>query len=96
MLASYVFAIRSLYEPIKDIKHIDNAQEIIEKYVDSLDDAYGKYAYDYTVHAHLHLADQVKKHGQLYSHSQFVFEVCFGKCVFNLILIFNQRALFTI
>lgn len=76
LLASYVFAIRILYEPIKDIKKIDNAHDIIEKYVASLDDAYGKYAYDYTVHAHLHLADQVKKHGPLYSHSQFVFEVC--------------------
>ncbi|CAF1035272.1 unnamed protein product, partial [Brachionus calyciflorus] len=65
---SSVFAIRILYETIKDIKKIDNAHDIIEKYVASLD------AYDYTVHAHLHLADQVKKHGPLYSHSQFVFE----------------------
>ncbi|CAF1130945.1 unnamed protein product, partial [Brachionus calyciflorus] len=47
---------------------------IIEKYLNSLEDSFGTYSYDYTIHAHLHLPDQVRQHGPLYSHSQFVFE----------------------
>ncbi|CAF1047635.1 unnamed protein product, partial [Brachionus calyciflorus] len=72
--ASYVFAVRILYEPIKSSETIDYANDILENYLNSLEDAFGMFAYDYTAHAHLHLADQVKNHGPLYCHSQFVFE----------------------
>jgi hypothetical protein len=39
---------------------------------------YGLSAYDYTIHAHLHLVDQVLKHGPLHCHSQFFFEGALG------------------
>ena len=47
----------------------------IQMVIEFLGKYYGDYAYDFTVHAHLHLADQVEKHGPLKTHSQFVFEV---------------------
>jgi hypothetical protein len=75
MLASYIFAIRTLYEPIDDVREIDSAEEVLKKYHDELEDSFGEFAYDYTIHAHLHLALQVRRHGPLKSHSQFLFEV---------------------
>ncbi len=42
--------------------------------MNSLIHEFGRYAYDYTLHAHLHLACQVRLHGPLQSNSQFVFE----------------------
>ena len=50
------------------------AENILIKYVKELWSYFGLYAYDYTIHAHLHLADQVRMHGPLHCHSQFVFE----------------------
>ena len=79
-LAAYVIAIRILYEPIKTNKDLENAEEIIKKYINSLDDTFNEYSYSYTVHAHLHLADQVRAHGPLQCHSQF----CFEGALFNL------------
>ena len=75
MLSSYVFSIRTLYEPIKHTHNLNKVDDILNKYVSQLDDNFGKYAYDYTVHAHLHLVEQVKNHGPLQCHSQFAFEV---------------------
>lgn len=77
LFASYVFAIRMLYEPIFDKNLIETSKKILQQYVEALEDSFGNYAYDYTVHAHLHLADQVKQHGPLHCNSQFVFEVNF-------------------
>ena len=71
----YVFAVRTLYEPIENKLDISKAKSMMETYFNNLDEYFGEYAYDYTIHAHLHLAYQVSKHGPLHSHSQFVFEV---------------------
>ena len=73
--ACYIFAIRMLYEPI-DKQKLSFIDSIINKYVTFLAQYNGDYAYDFTVHAHLHLVKQVEQHGPLKSHSQFVFEVC--------------------
>jgi hypothetical protein len=73
-LCGYVFSIRLLYEPINNEEDIEMAENILIKYVKELWSYFGLYAYDYTVHAHLHLADQVRMHGPLHCHSQFVFE----------------------
>ncbi|CAF1131989.1 unnamed protein product [Brachionus calyciflorus] len=74
MLSSYVFSIRMLYEPIKYTQNLNKVDDLLNKYVSQLDDNFGKYAYDYSVHAHLHLVEQVKNHGPLQCHSQFAFE----------------------
>ena len=50
------------------------AEEIISKYLVSLEEIFGLHAYTFTAHAHLHLANQVKLHGPLQCHSQFFFE----------------------
>jgi len=73
-IASYVFAIRILYEPHRETD-LNIAQEILKNYVMKIQDFFGLNAYDYTVHAHLHLVDQVKQHGPLQCYSQFAFEV---------------------
>jgi hypothetical protein len=75
MLASYVIATRLLYEPIDELSEIDIAEKIFDKYHEQLAESFGDFAYTYTIHAHLHLAKQVRMHGPLKSHSQFVFEV---------------------
>ena len=76
--AAYVFAIRLLYEPIKSSIDLNSAEEILNKYVKSLEDTYNENAYTFTAHAHLHLAKCL--HGPLQSHSQF----CFEGALFNL------------
>ena len=75
LLASYILAIRLLYEPVKNSEDIGLADLLLKKYFLELKKYYGDFAYDYTIHAHLHLPEQVRKHGPLHSHSQFVFEV---------------------
>ena len=72
--ACYIFAIRMLYEPT-NTKDMAIAKDLIKNCIEFLGKYYGDYAYDFTVHAHLHLADQVEQHGPLKTHSQFVFEV---------------------
>ena len=76
LLCLYVFSIRTLYEPCNQ-DSLRLADIMIRHYHDSLGNPsyFGKDAYSYTIHAHLHLPDQVSKHGPLHSHSQFVFEV---------------------
>lgn len=76
LLCGYVCAIRLLYEPIIDIKDIDIAENLLNSYHDLLDENFGSYAYDLTVHLLKHLAEQVRKHGPLHCHSQFFFEGC--------------------
>ena len=63
-----------LYEPVNK-RNLVNVKEIINLYFTSLGVYYGDYAYDFTIHAHLHLVKQLEDHGPLKSHSQFVFEV---------------------
>jgi hypothetical protein len=78
--ASYVIALRIMYEPIKSNNDLNTAEVMMYKYVKSLEDTYDEYAYSFTVHAHLHLASQVRSHGPLQCHSQF----CFEGALFNL------------
>lgn len=75
LLCMYVFSIRTLYEPIYSIIDIRNAEAMFKCYFDLVGRYFNKFVYTYTLHAHLHLFDQVKLHGPLQSHSQFVFEV---------------------
>ncbi len=72
--ACFIFARRMLYEPIEK-PYLEFAGEIIKNYVEFLGNYLGNHAYDFTVHAHLHPANQVEKHGPLKFNSQFVFEV---------------------
>ena len=74
MLAMYVISIRTLYEPCA-ISKIKRAETVIEKYHQCLEDFFGIFAYTSTIHSHLHLAEQVRKHGPLQMNSQFIFEV---------------------
>ena len=70
---SYVFFVRTLYEEIND-KDLALCDEVIKKYIKDLEDTFTSSALTYTIHAHLHLIEQVKNHGPLYCHSQFFFE----------------------
>ena len=63
---------RTLYEPISK-RNLKDVEEIIIKYVDFIGKYNGNYAYDFTIHAHLHLVEQVEQRGPLKSHTQFVF-----------------------
>ena len=62
---AYVFGIRILYEPIHSEVDLNLAKLIINKYVINLEEYFGKYAYNYSAHAHLHLSQQVENHGPL-------------------------------
>ncbi len=75
------FCNKNAYEPIKRYNLVF-VEEMIKNYVNFMGKYSGDYAYDFTIHAHLHLDKQVEKHGPLKSHSQFVFEV-------NLIIVFS-------
>jgi hypothetical protein len=63
-----------LYEPIEK-ENFKLVEEMLNNYVEYLSVYFGDYAYDFTIHAHLHHVKQVEQHGPLKSHSQFVFEV---------------------
>ena len=83
LLCLYVFAIRILYGPVNNKSKVVEAGLMLELYHDSLEDYYGKFAYTYTIHAHLHLSNQVLEHGPLHGHSQFFFEVHFYSIIIN-------------
>jgi hypothetical protein len=70
---SYVIAVRMLYEPIENINCLKTVEDIFINYMKELNDIFSIEAYTYTIHAHLHLVEQVKQHGPLHSHSQFFF-----------------------
>jgi hypothetical protein len=72
--ASYVIAVRLLYEPIRDIQCLSLIKDIFIHYIKDLEETFSIEACTYTIHAHLHLVDQVKLHGPLHCHSQFAFE----------------------
>ncbi|CAF0956332.1 unnamed protein product [Brachionus calyciflorus] len=74
LLSAYALVIRTLYEPCND-EEIDTANILIKEYYEALKNFFGSYAYDFTIHAHTHLTEQVKEHGPLFETSQFVFEV---------------------
>ncbi len=73
---------RTLYEPINK-KNLKSKEELIKTYVGFIGKYYGNGAYNFTIHAHLHLVKQVEQHGPLKSHSQFVFEVLLNCCFVN-------------
>jgi hypothetical protein len=74
LFGSYMVALRLLYEPSIEIDR-KIAHTIFEKYIERLGHYFGETAYDYTIHAHIHLADQVQQHGPLHASSLFCFEV---------------------
>ena len=74
LLFIYVFATRTLYEPTTK-SDTDLAEEMIKVYHENLGENFGPNSYTYTIHAHLHLARQVRLHGPLQCNSEFVFEV---------------------
>lgn len=77
LLFIYVFSIRSIYEPFEK-ELLDHLNNMIILYHSSLKKYFGDGAYDYSIHAHLHLTSQVLDHGPLHCHSQFVFEGALG------------------
>jgi hypothetical protein len=77
LLFIYVYSVRSLYEPVHKAE-LKEIEKMINFYYESLNEYFNESVYDYTVHAHIHLVDQVKKHGPLGCHSQFVFEGALG------------------
>ena len=83
MLCAYVFSVRTYYEPINNYQEIYEADKFFKAYFTLMDDYFGKYAYTYTLHAHLHLGQQVIKLGNLHANSQFVFEVKFYLNLFS-------------
>ena len=71
----YVFSVRTFYEPIKDKQVVKMAGQMINVYYEALEELYGESAYTNTIHAHLHLCEQVLSHGPLHGCSHFFFEV---------------------
>lgn len=71
---SYFLFVKILYEPIKSEEDLLLAENIIKYYIQSLEDDFSINAYTYTIHAHIHLPNQVRLHGPLHCHSQFFFE----------------------
>ena len=55
------------------MKKVKFIEEILKENVFKLGDFFGPYAYDYTVHAHLHLAQKVSKLGSLMCNGFFYF-----------------------
>jgi hypothetical protein len=47
------------------------SKDLIKNYIEFLGKYYGDNAFDFTVHAHLHLADQVAQQGPLKIHNLF-------------------------
>ena len=78
--ALYILGVCILYEP-SNADSINQAKRLIQSYHHYIEDHFGQGAYTYTIHAHLHLANQVLRHGPLHSHTQFVFEVNSLHCV---------------
>ena len=83
MLCLYVFSVRILYEPILNINDLNTAEKILENNSVLMSEFFGEQSYSYTLHAQLHLAQQVRLHGPLHGHSQFVYEVI-NKIIKNL------------
>jgi hypothetical protein len=73
--AAYIIAIRTLWEPIKSENDLKLADSIIKQYCKEIEETFDVNACLYTLHAHLHLVEQVKAHGPLNGHAQFFFEV---------------------
>jgi hypothetical protein len=72
--ASYIIAIRLLYEPIRNLEDLSLVETILLNYVKDLEYTFSIHAYTFTIHAHLHLVEQVRSHGPLQCHSAFFFE----------------------
>jgi hypothetical protein len=77
LLFLYVYSTRVIYEPFSK-SCLKTINAMIKLYHNSLNEYFGDGAYDYSIHAHLHLASQVFYHGPLHCHSQFVFEGALG------------------
>jgi hypothetical protein len=84
-LTCYIFGVRLLYEPVDSLEDVDLAEELLKNYHNGLENDFGETAYLYTIHAHLHLADQVRLLGPLKSNSAYPFE----GALFNMQNLFN-------
>jgi hypothetical protein len=73
--AAYIIAIRTLWEPIKSENDLNMSESIIKQYCREIEETFDINACLYTLHAHLHLVEQVRAHGPLNGHAQFFFEV---------------------
>ncbi|CAF4309495.1 unnamed protein product [Rotaria sp. Silwood2] len=73
--AAYVVAIRFLHAPENETE-IDLAEKLLRFYCDSSSLIYGPSVELYSLHCHLHLAEQVRYHGGLSYSSAFAFESC--------------------
>ena len=72
---AYVIAIRILWEPIKSETDLKLSELILKNYCREIEETFNINACLFTLHAHLHLVEQVKNHGPLNGHAQFFFEV---------------------
>jgi hypothetical protein len=68
LLFIYTYSIRILHEPFAK-SSLSQIHSIIKFYHNSLNEYFGSVAYDYSIHTHLHLVNQVIEHGPLYCHS---------------------------
>ena len=75
--AAYIIAIRILYEPIQSESDLKLGENILIMYCKAIEDSFDINACTYTLHAHLHLVDQVRRLGNLREQEQFIFEVFF-------------------
>ncbi|CAF1157429.1 unnamed protein product [Adineta ricciae] len=73
--AVYALAIKLLHAP-EDKSEIDLADRLLNFYCQSSSLVYDSTIELYSLHAHLHLADQVRHHGGLSYTSAFAFESC--------------------
>jgi hypothetical protein len=73
-ISAYVIAVRILYDKIESNSDIEIAKALISTFSNQVEDQLGLNFLSYTLHAHSHLGEQVKKHGPLHSHTLFIFE----------------------
>ncbi len=70
-LSCSVLSIRMLFEPIKNMIDLVKVEKILVNYIKDLEDSFPNYALTYTIHAHIHLVNQVQFHGPLQAYSLF-------------------------
>jgi hypothetical protein len=72
-------ALRILASPVQTDEYILYAEQLLNSFVTNFQDLYGKENVSYNVHGLIHLADDVRRHGDLNLFSAFKFENHLGK-----------------
>lgn len=72
-------AIRILAEPSQSTENINYAESLLEFFVQSFKNLYGRENVSYNVHGLIHLANDVRKHGELDKFGAFKFENYLGQ-----------------